>query len=218
MAFAGITVVLSLLGFLRAVSKQYPRNEDGQGLVPAIMGSVVDIFSHRKFNECNTNKARTGAHLMAMYGFLGLMATTTLVAIMYYLNMFGMDVAETPLDFFHPVKLLGNISGTMAMLACVLIVARRMNKSGDVGAATAFDWTFVWVLFLTIITGFTSQVFRVFDAAFLAYFSYYIHLVFVFFLLAYAGYTKMAHIFFRTAAMIYARYSGRAVIRPVTTL
>jgi len=31
----------------------------------------------------------------------------------------------------------------------------------------------------------------------------------VFFLLAYAGYTKMAHIFFRTAAMIYARWSGR---------
>jgi hypothetical protein len=31
----------------------------------------------------------------------------------------------------------------------------------------------------------------------------------VFFLLAYAGYTKMAHVFYRATAMVYARWSGR---------
>jgi len=34
--------------------------------------------------------------------------------------------------------------------------------------------------------------------------------VFVFFLLAYAPHTKFAHIFYRTAAMIYHRMSGRS--------
>ena len=81
---------------------------------------------------------------------------------------------------------------------------------------TAFDWTFLWVLFMTVITGFLAQVFRVFDLPVPAYGIYYVHLVLVFFLLAYAPYTKMGHIFFRTVAMIYARWSGRNMITPVT--
>jgi len=52
-------------------------------------------------------------------------------------------------------------------------------------------------------------VFRVLEFRMAAYSTYYVHLVFVFFLLAYAGYTKMAHVFFRATAMVYARWSGR---------
>jgi quinone-modifying oxidoreductase subunit QmoC len=81
----------------------------------------------------------------------------------------------------------------------------------EAGLATAFDWAFVWVLLLTVLMGFLAQVFRVFELRIAAYSTYYVHLVFVFFLLAYAGYTKMAHIFFRTAATIYARWSGRSL-------
>lgn len=211
--FAGVTLLLALVGFMRAVAKEHPRTEAGQSLPAAVLGALVDIASHRKFVECGTNKARAGAHVMAMYGFIGLFVTTTLVGVFYYLDQFGMDVAVTPYDFFHPIKVLGNVSGTLALLGCVLFLSRRMSKSS--GAATAFDWTFLWVLFLTVITGFLSQVFRVFDLAMVAYGTYYVHLIFVFFLLAYTGYTKMAHMFFRTGAMIYARWSGREAITPV---
>ena len=211
--FAGVTALLSLLRFLAAMRSEYPRRSQGVSIVAALTGAMVDIFSHRKFAECTTNKARTPAHLGAMYGFIGLFITTSLVGVMYYLEKFGMDVQVPPYDFFHPIKILGNVSGTLAFLACVAIVARRM--SGSAGKATAFDWTFVWVLFLTVITGFLAQVFRVFDFAVAAYFIYYVHLVFVFFLLAYASHTKMAHIFYRTLAMVYARWSGRSNITPV---
>ena len=123
----------------------------------------------------------------------------------------------TPYNFFHPVKVLGNISGTMTILGCTVMVGRRMS-SAKTGKATVFDWTFLWVLFATVITGFGSQVFRVFDLAVAAYSIYYVHLVLVFFLLAYLPYTKMSHIVFRTVAMIYARWSGRNAINPVTRL
>lgn len=123
----------------------------------------------------------------------------------------------TPYNFFHPVKVLGNISGTMTILGCTAMVGRRMS-SAKTGKATVFDWTFLWVLFATVITGFGSQVFRVFDLAVAAYGIYYVHLVLVFFLLAYLPYTKMSHIVFRTVAMIYARWSGRNAINPVTRL
>ena len=57
--------------------------------------------------------------------------------------------------------------------------------------------------------------FRVFDLAIPAYGIYYVHLVLVFFLLAYMPYTKMGHMLFRAVAMIYARWSGRAAVQPV---
>ena len=64
-------------------------------------------------------------------------------------------------------------------------------------------------MFLTIATGILCQVFRVADNAPLAFFSYYVHLVMVFYMLAYAPQTKFGHIFYRPVAMVYARYSGR---------
>ncbi|NIA27894.1 MAG: hypothetical protein GWP02_07540, partial [Desulfobulbaceae bacterium] len=206
--------LLSILGFLRAVAAEYPRTGGGEPLLNAIMGTVMDVFSHRKFIECTTNKSRAGAHALVMYGFIGLVITTTAVGILYYMNQFGMDAQVSPYDFFHPVKVLGNVSGTLAFLGCSAMLARRMYSS-ESGRATAFDWTFLWVLFTIVATGFGSQVFRIFDLAIPAYGIYYVHLVLVFFLLAYMPYTKMGHMLFRAVAMIYARWSGRTAVRPV---
>lgn len=215
--FAGAMAALGLMRFLKAMKAEYPRTEQGQALPKAVLGVVKDVLSHQLFRECSTNKHRYSAHLLAMYGFLGLFVTTTLVGVIYYLNLFGLDVQVTPFDFFHPVKVLGNVSGTLAFLGCTVAVARRMTRV-DVGTSSMFDWVFLWNLFLTVITGFLCQVFRVFDWAALAYFTYYIHLIFVFFLLAYAPYTKFAHIFYRSAAMIFSRYSGRQEAAPTRVL
>lgn len=215
--FATVTAVLSLRGFLRALAKEHPRTEQGQPLAAAVIGALMDVFSHRNFMECGTNKTRAGAHLVVMYGFIGLFITTTLVGVMYYMNKFGAAAQVTPYDFFHPIKVLGNVSGTLAFLGCAVMLTRRM-ASGKTGKATAFDWTFLWVLFMIVITGFLAQLFRVYDLPVAAFGLYYLHLVLVFFLLAYAPYTKMAHIFFRGVAMVYARWSGRNMITPVTRL
>lgn len=209
-AFAALTLALALTRFLRAVAREHPRTAQGTPLVSAMLGAAGDILSQRKFRECGTNRPRARAHVMAMYGFLGLVVTTTLVAVFYYLNLFGLDVAVGPYGFFHPIKMLGNASGTLVLLGCILVVARRMTRP-DAGRATDFDRVFVWVLFLTVLTGFLAQMLRVSGLGAPAYSTYFVHLVFVFFLLAYAGYTKMAHVFFRTAAMVYARWSGRAL-------
>jgi quinone-modifying oxidoreductase subunit QmoC len=59
------------------------------------------------------------------------------------------------------------------------------------------------------ITGFLTQFARMAEASFWAYLFYGIHLVFVFYLLAYLPYSKFAHMIYRTVAMIFAEYSNR---------
>ena len=62
---------------------------------------------------------------------------------------------------------------------------------------------------MIVVTGILSEVLRLADVRMLAYPVYFIHLVTVFFLFAYAPYSKMAHMVYRTTALVFAKYSGR---------
>jgi len=208
-AFAAITAMLGLKRFIAGLKEEHPANGRGQGLIPATVGTLVDILTHKPFRECGTNHSRSNAHMLTMYGFLGLGLTTTLVAIVYYLDKFGFQVDVTPLPFANPIKILGNVSGLLALTGILLVLMRRLS-SKEGGVTVSFDMIFILVILLTVLSGFLAQATRVMNLASLAYFIYYAHLVFVFFLLAYAPHTKFAHIFYRTAAMIYHRMSGRS--------
>ncbi len=54
-----------------------------------------------------------------------------------------------------------------------------------------------------------EQLLRLAGIAVLAYPIYSTHLVFVFFLFAYAPFSKMAHMFYRATGMVFAKYIGR---------
>jgi quinone-modifying oxidoreductase subunit QmoC len=57
-------------------------------------------------------------------------------------------------------------------------------------------------------TGMLSWGLRLADME-VGYFVYYLHLIFIWSLFAYAPYSKFAHLFYRTTAMVFAKYSGR---------
>ena len=107
--FALFNSYKTIIHFIDGLKEQYPPTEKGETLFVAIKGTIQDVLSHIEFKKCVSSKSRNIWHMLMMYGFIGLFITTNAVMILHYLKEFGFDVQDTPLPFFHPVKILGNV-------------------------------------------------------------------------------------------------------------
>ncbi|OPZ07262.1 MAG: sn-glycerol-3-phosphate dehydrogenase subunit C [candidate division BRC1 bacterium ADurb.BinA364] len=210
-------VALSLLGalaglrrFWSEMRKQAPP-ESGQlsaGAVQGFAGAIRDILSHGQFKKCEATARRYWGHLLMFYGFLGLLVTTSLAAVFFITgDIVGKELYPFPL--WHPVKILGNVSGLAFIAGWILVSLERIRQTNATPLSLYSDWLFLWALFLCVATGFLAQNARFANLALTGYSLYYIHLVLVFFLLVYLPHSKFAHILYRTVAMAYARVSGR---------
>jgi quinone-modifying oxidoreductase subunit QmoC len=215
---AGAAVIYAVLGGMRywkamnAVSQGADNADPKKGLLP----TVLDIFKHSNFRKCEDERVGTRethkahlhlAHLAVFYGFLGLFVTTTSV----FIGLYVFDY-PTPWPWWHPVKILGNVSGALVVGACAVFMYRRIKDKRDAGKSTYSDWFFVSVLILTAFTGFLTEWIRLANIPPVAYWTYYVHLILVFMLLVYIPYSKFAHIAYRFAAMLHN--AGRSA--PVT--
>ena len=208
MALALIGAAMGGARYWRAMSAA------GNGHAPtaSLVATLADIFKHRRFSQCREKPGTRDTHrehlhhthLAVFYGFLGLVATTASVAIGIY--AFGY---LTPWPLWHPVKILGNVSGAAVIIAASVFLWRRIADAGRAGKSAYSDWLFLSVLGLTTLTGFFSQWLRLGDLR-VAYPMYFIHLLFVFFLLVYIPYSKFAHLIYRGLAMLHAAGSAAA--------
>ena len=191
----------------------------------ALPPTLRAILRHKGFGDCEERPAGTRktykghlrrSHLAAFYGFVGLGVTTVSVAIGIY--VFGY---LTPWPLWHPVKILGNVSGLALLAAIAVLVYRRIADAEMAGKSTYSDWLFLGVLLLTTLTGYLTEFFRLAELPGLAYPTYFVHLVFVFVLIVYIPYSKFAHIVYRSVAMLYAANAaegsaGRPMVTPNT--
>lgn len=162
-----------------------------------------EILPHSQFRKCDYAKGRTNAHLLTFYGFIGLAITTTW-AIFY---LYGLKW-ESPYPLNDPLKIWGNLSALALLTGMTLVIINRLKTSPRAGLGSYFDWLLITVIYTITVTGILSEVLRLLDIDFLAYPVYFIHLVFVFFLFAYAPFSKMAHLVYRTVAMVFAKHVG----------
>lgn len=202
-----LSVVGAALGgsrYWRAMSSDAKQN--GRRRAPLIR-TLLTILKHRKFKDCEgepetareTHKEHLHrSHLLVFYGFLGLVVTTTAVGIGIY--AFGY---LTPWPLWHPVKILGNVSGAAVIAAVVVLAYRRIVDKKKAGKSTYSDWLFLHILMWTTFTGFLTEGLRLAGIRELAYPSYFVHLLFIFFLLVYFPYSKFAHLVYRTVAMLH---------------
>jgi quinone-modifying oxidoreductase, subunit QmoC len=208
MAAIGLSLVGAALGgfrYWRAMGRAAGAAGNARAPRAALRSTLLDVFKHTKLMACRRDAVgarRTyqehlhGAHLAVFYGFMGLVITTASVGVGIY--AFGY---LTPWPLWHPVKILGNVSGVAVIAALAVFLWRRIADKTQAGKNTYSDWLFLGVLLLTTLTGFGSQGLRLLDVR-LAYPMYVVHLILVFFLLVYVPYSKFAHLLYRTLAML----------------
>lgn len=208
LTFSGLALVSAVIGlwkFWRNINENSnpgnPLKVQGKGsLWNGIFSASTEILRHNKFKDCKVNKMGYYAHLAVFYGFIGLGITTTAVFLGIYLFE-----KNPPWPLSSWVKILGNLSALALFIGCTIHIYRRLLEKDKAGKSNYYDWVFIWVLYATTISGILTEVARLVDMAILAYSLYLAHLMFIFFLLAYAPYSKFAHLIYRTVAMVYSK-------------
>jgi len=175
-------------------------------LLITLLSIIGEILLHKRFKKCDLAKGRQISHLFVFYSFVGLAITTTIA--MWYL--YGLKW-ESPYPLTDPIKWLGNASAIALILGLFLVIINRFKNQGKAGLGSYYDWLFILIVTAIAFTGLFSEIFRLTDIGVLAYPTYFIHLVLVFFLFAYAPFSKMAHMFYRATAMVFAKQSEREI-------
>jgi quinone-modifying oxidoreductase subunit QmoC len=194
-SLSGLIAIAFLGGMARFVRALRASGATGPiltGLVPA----AVDIMTHTRFSTCGHERGRYLGHLATFWGFLGLAGVSTVVG---FATMFG--VMHTPLPQSNVLKILGNLSGAVAVVGVLLLLSDRLRDPAKRAASTYFDWFFVWTLSGVIGTGALIQFLRLAQATPWMFVWYFVHLVLIFALFVSAPYTKFAHVAYRTVAM-----------------
>ena len=107
----------------------------------------------------------------------------------------------------NPVKWLANIAGLALVVGSILLIKNRLSKTDQV--STYVDWYLLGLVLGLGVTGMGTEITRLVGWAFVSYWLFFIHLVFVFMLFAFLPFSKMAHLVYRTVAMAYGEYIGR---------
>lgn len=222
MLFIGGNVLIFALAavglwrFWKGLQSQNPRGNQ-IGFIPALIRTLQEILVHKKFTSCDANRSRYLGHVLLFYGTIGAALTAGLALLFtVILRKLGSPFyLESPIDLPNPIKIIGVASGIAMLIGgWILISRRRSGKDKDeVGSSGYSDWLFLNVIFLVGVTGLLSWILRLMGIPIIAYLDYYLHLVLVFFLLWYAPYSKFAHMFYRSLALVYAKSSGQDVPR-----
>jgi len=172
----------------------------------SLMDTLKDIAGHKKFRECDVSSDRFTSHFLVFYGFVAA-AIATAIGVLY------IDILhiKSPFGFEKGliIKLFGNIGAIGIIVGIILMMSNRFKNAEKLGVGSYFDWLLISIIAIVGISGFLAQLLRVAGVAPIAYPVYFIHLVFVFSLFIYLPFSKLAHMFYRGAAICFNKYSGR---------
>lgn len=219
-AFAVVVFAIGISRYWKAMVKASEPLKPKGSMVDNIVATISEILTHKRFEKCNVTKDRKLAHMMVLYSFIGLAITTAWAVVYLYgpkfmkllgLHPFSWMLGESPYPLTDPVKILANLSALGLLIGISLVINNRIKNKDKAGYGGYYDWLLIYVIFAIMATGILSELLRLADIAVLAYIVYFIHLCVVFFLFAYAPFSKMAHMVYRATAMVFARSIGRDI-------
>jgi quinone-modifying oxidoreductase subunit QmoC len=203
-------LAVGLLGMRKFWADMKQANKVYSGdLKGSLIATLKDIAGHKGFKKCEVSADRYTSHLLVFYGFVAA-AIATAIGVLY-IDVLGLE-SPFRLGYGTPVKLFGNIGAFGIIVGIILMMSNRFKNSEKLGVGSYFDWLLISIIAIIGISGFLAQLLRVAGVAPIAYPVYFIHLVFVFSLFIYLPFSKLAHMFYRGAAICFNKYSGREAL------
>jgi len=206
-----LAVITGVVRFWQAMKDADARdgiNTPVKGVLASIVSTLGNIIAHSNFTKCTEARSRFLSHMCIFFGFMALSAVTTWVITAGFNPLIQHDFVY-PFGFWSPWKILANAGGIAVVAGCLLMIRDRLRDTEHAGAGTYFDWALIATLLLVAITGFFTEVLHYVRLEPHRHIAYFVHLVFVGALLFYLPYSKLAHMIYRTTAMVFAEYSGR---------
>ena len=174
---------------------------------PSLRATFRRILWHDDFGRCTSSHARRTHHLLVIYGMLALWLTSLWVVTARWNPL--LDGLVYPLGFWNPWKLLANVAGLAVTVGVALMLAERWKRPEMAGATTYSDFALLGSMFLIGLTGFVTECLHFLRMETLRYAAYAVHLVAVVVLLWMLPYSKLAHVVYRTLALVYSERTGR---------
>lgn len=216
--FAVVCFVIGISRYWKDMSMAAGISNTSGGAFNHVFPVIGEIISHKRFEKCTVTKDRKLAHMLVFLSFIGLAITTAWAVLYLYgpffmkllgLKPFGWMLGPSPYPLTDPLKVLANGSALALLIGISLVVRNRLKNQEKAGKGGYYDWLLIVIIYLIVTTGILAEVFRLADIAVLAYPVYFVHLVVVFFLFAYAPFSKMAHMVYRATAMVFAKHVQR---------
>ena len=180
----------------------------GANLIRSVVKAVTEVMTHAKFRKCEEGATRAIGHMLMFYGFTVIFIGGSIVGIGFMFHLL-----ELPLERNGAIgvilKIVMNIGAVGLIAGSGILIWYRWTRPERQMKGTYYDWFFMVVLFVTGVTGFLTELFRWFAPIEAAFVVYFIHLVAVFCLLGYAPWSKIAHLVYRTVALVHGHYVGR---------
>jgi len=170
--------------------------------IQALIRVIPVIFKHQRFSECGENKERATAHMMVLFGFIGLFVVTAC----FFIAEWVLHI-EGPYNQINPIKWVGNLAGIALVIGSGLMIANRMGKKDQLSSYK--DWYLLALVLGLGGTGLLTEGLRLGGAVGWSAIIYFIHLLLIWSLFAYTPFSKLAHLVYRTVAIAYQEYSGR---------
>ncbi|HRU38724.1 MAG TPA: 4Fe-4S dicluster domain-containing protein [Candidatus Goldiibacteriota bacterium] len=184
--------------------KKTPIKAFAEAFRSAFTTVMREMFAFKRFRECDEEKKELPLyrkpwflHAMTAWGFMGLFSATLLD--------FAFKDPELLVAIWYPPRLIGTISGLMLMYGASMIIINRLKKSGvSYDNSTYSDWWFIITLWFIGLTGFVLEILvylpkvdqKTADILFLVHVAPAMQLVVM------AAFTKLAHVFYRTHALV----------------
>jgi len=142
-------------------------------------------------------------HALTLWGFLGLLAATT---INYVLDVLGIKATGTPVHIWYPVRLLGTVSGLAFLYGVTMFMIWRWKKHDRTSTTSSgADWLFLVLLWITGFTGFFIELvqYSVTNMTAWGQFFFLTHVAIAMELVLFLPFTKFAHAIYRPVALFF---------------